>query len=151
MFNIVPMIEIKVNKKDPKKIEIDGGKFVVDNEEYTPDLVKVTGGGYHMILNGNNKDFDVSVKDENDLLLEEMGLDAFARSKVNDVKAPMPGMVLKVLVEEGQEISKGDNLLVLEAMKMENIIKSPGDGTVKSIGAQIGKAVDKNQVLIELE
>jgi biotin carboxyl carrier protein len=71
--------------------------------------------------------------------------------KVNEVKAPMPGLVLNILVEPGQEISKGDGLFVLEAMKMENIIKSPTDAIVKSIEVEKGIAVEKNQVLVKFE
>ena len=58
-------------------------------------------------------------------------------------------MVLKILVTEGDQVKKGDALLVLEAMKMENIIKSPADGLVKKINAVQGTAVEKNQVLIQ--
>jgi biotin carboxyl carrier protein len=80
-----------------------------------------------------------------------MGLDKMASAKVLNVKAPMPGLVLNVLVEPGQEVKKGDKLLVLEAMKMENIIKAAGDGKVGRIAVDKGQAVDKNQTLIEFE
>ncbi|HNM32873.1 MAG TPA: biotin/lipoyl-binding protein, partial [Chitinophagales bacterium] len=66
-------------------------------------------------------------------------------------KAPMPGLVLDILVEAGQAVNKGDNLIILEAMKMENIIKASGSGTVKSIHVQKKDAVEKNQLLIEME
>lgn len=52
---------------------------------------------------------------------------------MDNVKAPMPGLVLDILVEAGQSVNKGDNLLILEAMKMENIIKASGNGVVKNI------------------
>jgi biotin carboxyl carrier protein len=61
----------------------------------------------------------------------------------------MPGMVLNVLVQEGIAVKKGDALIVLEAMKMENILKSPSDGVIKKIIANKGKAVEKNEVLIQ--
>jgi biotin carboxyl carrier protein len=77
-----------------------------------------------------------------------MGLDAVSKPKVNDVKAPMPGLVLSIKVQEGMEVKKGDPILILEAMKMENIIKSPVDGIVKSIAVKEKQAVDKNQTLI---
>ena len=60
----------------------------------------------------------------------------------------MPGLVLKVLVSPGQEIAKGDGLFVLEAMKMENIIKSPVAAVVQSIEVETGGVVEKNQVLV---
>ena len=61
----------------------------------------------------------------------------------------MPGMVLNILVAEGQQVKKGDSLLVLEAMKMENVLKSPTDGVIKKVVATKGTAVEKNQLLIQ--
>ena len=61
----------------------------------------------------------------------------------------MPGMVLNILVNEGDTIKKGDPLIVLEAMKMENILKSPTDGVIKKIPINKGVAVEKNQLLIQ--
>jgi biotin carboxyl carrier protein len=63
----------------------------------------------------------------------------------------MPGMVLDVKVTEGDAVKKGDALLVLEAMKMENIIRSTGAGVVKKIHVKKGVAVEKSQVLIRFE
>jgi biotin carboxyl carrier protein len=68
--------------------------------------------------------------------------------KVKEVKAPMPGMVLRVEVVPGQEVQEGDPLLVLEAMKMENNLKSPASGTIKSVHVEAGKAVEKGAVLV---
>jgi biotin carboxyl carrier protein len=62
----------------------------------------------------------------------------------------MPGLILEVIATVGQTIQKGDSLLILEAMKMENVIKAAGSGTVKSINVQKGATVEKNQILIEL-
>jgi biotin carboxyl carrier protein len=61
----------------------------------------------------------------------------------------MPGLVLKVFAVEGDEVKKGDNLLILEAMKMENIIKCPADVTIKKIRIKSGNKVEKGQILIE--
>jgi biotin carboxyl carrier protein len=66
-----------------------------------------------------------------------------------EIKAPMPGLIFDIKVKEGDEVKKGDAVLILEAMKMENILKSPGDGTVKSIKIKKGQSVEKNQVLIQ--
>ena len=76
-------------------------------------------------------------------------LELFSKKKINDIKAPMPGMVLNILVNEGDTIKKGDPLIVLEAMKMENILKSPTDGVIKKIPINKGVAVEKNQLLIQ--
>ncbi|MNU01127.1 Glutaconyl-CoA decarboxylase subunit gamma [compost metagenome] len=75
-------------------------------------------------------------------------MDGASSHKINDIKAPMPGLVLKVLVEDGSEVKKDDALVVLEAMKMENIIKSPSDGIVKSVKIKEKETVEKNQVMI---
>jgi biotin carboxyl carrier protein len=75
-------------------------------------------------------------------------MDSLAVSKILQIKAPMPGLVLSVLVTEGDEVKKGDNLLVLEAMKMENMIKSPTDGIIKKIEIKQGNKVEKNELLI---
>jgi biotin carboxyl carrier protein len=83
-------------------------------------------------------------------ILTNLGIDVGAAKKINDIKAPMPGLVLKVLVKDGDVIKKGDNLLVLEAMKMENSIKAPADATIKAVKITAGDKVEKNQVMILL-
>ncbi len=61
----------------------------------------------------------------------------------------MPGLLLDIKVQEGQEVQKGEILLILEAMKMENVIKAPTDARIKHIKVQKGQTVEKNQLLIE--
>ena len=102
-----------------------------------------------MLINGQS--YNTSVKDQFDLLLEGLGMQATDVKKINNLKAPMPGLIQSIAVEPGQEIQKGDTLLVLVAMKMENIIKSSGDGIVKNLKITPGEIVEKNQVLIEFQ
>ncbi len=97
----------------------------------------------------NNNEYTLEAKDRFDLLLEELGMEDLTAGAVNDLKAPMPGLVLSIEVEAGQEVKKGDPLVVLEAMKMENVLKAESDAIVKDIHAEQGKAVEKNQVLVE--
>ncbi len=99
----------------------------------------------------NGEKFTVQIEDEYDQLVKKMGLNIGGNKKLKNIKAPMPGLVLDIMVEKGQEIKKGDQLLILEAMKMENVLKAAGDGIIKSIEVEKGAAVDKNQILIELE
>lgn len=66
------------------------------------------------------------------------------------VKTPMPGRIVRVLVEEGQAVTKGEPLLVIEAMKMENEMKAPMDGTVARILVSEGDVVETRAVLVEL-
>ncbi|MEO0339537.1 MAG: biotin/lipoyl-containing protein [Bacteroidota bacterium] len=102
-------------------------------------------------LTVNDVSFDVKIEDAFDILVKEMGLHAQASQKMKNVKAPMPGLVLEIIAEAGAEIEKGTPLLILEAMKMENVIKADGEGVIKSIEVTKGAAVDKGQVLIEME
>lgn len=89
----------------------------------------------------------VRLEEEQDRLMHALGLDKAVR-KAGDLKAPMPGLVLSVLVKPGDSVKKNDPVLVLEAMKMENVIKAPADATVKAISAEKGKPVEKGQLLI---
>lgn len=104
---------------------------------------------YAVLINGNK--YDVEIMDEYDQLIDKMGLNVTADNKVSDITAPMPGLILDIMVKEGDQVSKGDALLILEAMKMENVIKSVGDGVVKNVNGTKGKAVDKGELIIELE
>lgn len=95
--------------------------------------------------------YAVTIEDEYDQLVKKMGFSASKSKKIKDVKAPMPGLVIEVLVEEGQTIQKGDNLIVLEAMKMENVLKAEGEGVIKKILVEKSNTVDKGSILLELE
>lgn len=97
----------------------------------------------------NNKTASIKMKDRFDLLLEKMGMNNSNSGLVKDIKAPMPGLILELKVKSGDEVKKGDVVLILEAMKMENIIKAPGDGLVKAVKVNLKQSVEKNQVLIQ--
>ena len=79
-----------------------------------------------------------------------MGFTIGSSIKANSIKAPMPGIILSVNVEENQEVKEGETLLILEAMKMENAIIAPKDGVIKSIFIKSGKTVDKGELMIEM-
>lgn len=136
------------------------------------DIVKNTDGTYHLLHRGkahhaqvlqadfqkktitikiNSNRYEVKLEDHYDQLVKKLGLEANAAILVKEIKAPMPGLVLQVLAEAGQEIEVGDSLLILEAMKMENVIKAPGKGIIKAIHVEQGAAVEKGQLLIGLE
>ena len=110
-------------------------------------IVKREGNTTRVMINGRL--CDVSTVSEGEKLIEQLGLDKVKKKKLKDLKAPMPGLVLKVMVEEGQQVSKGDALLVLEAMKMENLIKAADDATIGGVSINEGQAVDKGQLLIK--
>ena len=168
------MYTIKVNGNKEFKTELTARNNdltgTLNGKEFKADIIKVRDGVYHLLKDHvsynlevvkhipdekklfvkiNNTPYTLDIKDKYDDLLHSLGLDSLASKKVNDIKAPMPGMVLNILVTEGQEVKKGDGLIVLEAMKMENILKSPTDGVIKKIAINKGVAVEKNQLLIQ--
>ena len=162
------MYQIKINDKD-FAVSRDKNGLSVNEEIIAADIAKVGTNAYHVINNNrsynvevvnfdaaektaaikvNGNTYQVSSKDQFDILLEQLGLNNLKAGTVGDLKAPMPGMVLKVLVNETDSVKKGDSLFVLEAMKMENIIKAPADATIKTIRITPGDKVEKGQVLI---
>lgn len=136
-------------KGDLHKINAYQYHILYNNKSYNAEVIKLNAEERSIVLRINSVKFSLQLKDKYDELLHNLGLDNMAAKKVNDVKAPMPGMVLNILVKEGDEVKKGDALLILEAMKMENILKSPSDGVIKKIAAVKGTAVEKNQLLIQ--
>ena len=164
------MYKVNVNNSRDFSFEKKDGAWLMAGKDFAFDLIEVKENYFHIIKNhksynaevvSHNADektfrikinqtvYSVSVKDKYDELLHKLGLDKALANKFANIKAPMPGLVLNILVDEGAEVKKGDALLVLEAMKMENILKSPADGTVKKVSVKKGMAVEKNQVLIE--
>jgi biotin carboxyl carrier protein len=95
--------------------------------------------------------FDVEIKDELAQMLDQLGFSAVSTRQIKEIKAPMPGLVLDIHVEAGQEVLEGDKILILEAMKMENSLLIHTNARIKTVLVKKGQAVDKNQVLIELE
>ena len=80
-----------------------------------------------------------------------MGFGIASAKQIKEIKAPMPGLVLEIAVSDGQEVNEGDKILILEAMKMENSILIHTHATIKKVIVTKGQAVEKGQVLIELE
>ncbi|WP_316816499.1 biotin/lipoyl-containing protein [Pedobacter nyackensis] len=163
-------MNVKVNDNYSFEVEAEQQVLKVDGEELKIDIADLSGGHAHIlyqnrsykmelvsedraektsVIKVNGTLYKVAIEDQYDLLLKQLGFDNTRSNKMREIKAPMPGLVLNVIVEEGQEVNKGDNLLVLEAMKMENIIKSPSTGIVKKIRVNKGDKVEKNEILIQ--
>lgn len=123
--------------------------ILYQNKSYTAELVKTDRESKTFTFKINGRTYPVTLKDKFDLLLEKMGLNNTAGSKVNSVKAPMPGLIVDLKIKVGDSVKQGDALLILEAMKMENILKSPGEGVVKNLKVKKGDSVEKGQVLVE--
>ncbi|WP_316802217.1 acetyl-CoA carboxylase biotin carboxyl carrier protein subunit [Pedobacter nototheniae] len=166
------MHKVKVNDKfqfdveaKPTALSINGAPVEMDmstlgnglthvlyqNKSFNTEVVELNKAEKTCIIKVNGHIYNIKVEDQFDQLLKQLGLDNLATNKVSEIKAPMPGLVLNVMVGEDTEVKKGDNLLILEAMKMENILKSSTDGIVKKILVKQGDKVEKNQVLIQFK
>ncbi len=154
-------------------IQVDGEEFKLDQTKLEAnDILKLEDKKFHVLHENKNfeariiafsdsdktatievdgEKFQIKIEDEYDQLVKKMGLSIGGGKKLKNIKAPMPGLVLEVMVKSGQAITTGDQLLILEAMKMENVLKAAGDGVVKSIEIKKGNTVEKGQILIEME
>ncbi|MCC6727498.1 MAG: acetyl-CoA carboxylase biotin carboxyl carrier protein subunit [Saprospiraceae bacterium] len=134
-------------------VETNAGEFHVlkDGLSSLATVISLDLDSKTVVLELNGKQKTVKIQDELDALVKKMGLSAKVAHKISAIKAPMPGLVLSILVEPGQTVEQGEPMLILEAMKMENVIKSPGVGKVKKVVVAKGKPVDKGEVLIEME
>jgi biotin carboxyl carrier protein len=162
------MFKTTVNEKS-NQILLQDGIFDVDGQEVPIDVQKIGENRYHLLLNhktyivelvkGSSKSkvhdikvngqlYNVAIADKMDALLEKMGIDTTFEEKTVEVTAPMPGLILDINVAPGDEVQEGDKLLVLEAMKMENIIKCPGPAVIDEIKVAVGDSVENGQTLI---
>ena len=166
------MLEITVNDKNTFPVTQEDGQLLVNGmpvdwdaswqpnglisvlyngKSYTAIIEKTDRKNKEISLRVNGQLYKTAIKEPIDQLLSNMGMDLKAMQKAEPIKAPMPGMVLKILVTAGQQINKGDALVILEAMKMENVLKAGANATVKAIKVNERTAVEKGTVLIELE
>lgn len=152
-FNIEQNVEeIFINSSefvfDLKEIRNNTFHILHENKSYTAELISINKEEKKVKVKINGNEYDVSLHDKYDRLLETMGMHLSTQKSEAILKAPMPGLVLNIMVKVGDNVSKGDNLLILEAMKMENVIKASADGIIKSIEIEKGSKVEKNQVLL---
>ena len=133
--------------------EISKNKFHIlkQNKTFKAEIVRSDFNAKSYQIKVNNNLYDVSIFNDLDILIKDMGFTIGSTKQVNLIKATMPGLILEINIKTGQEVKENDSLLVLEAMKMENIITSPRDGIIKSVLVSNEEAVEKNQLLIEFE
>lgn len=149
---------VKLEGKPPK------ARVTIGEREYAVDWTPVPGGTISMIVDGRSRTARVARRDGNlvvwidgrKLVLETGSADDAVVGRAGGggsgiIKAPMPGSVVKVLVSEGDTVSVGQSLVIVEAMKMENEVRSPVEGVVKTVNVKAGDSVGTTEVMIEVE
>jgi len=115
---------------------------------------KLTGAGRDakkLTIDVEGESYKIEIREELDQVLDKMGFGLMTNKQIKEIKAPMPGLVLEIAVIEGQEVREGEKIVILAAMKMENSIVIQTHATIKKILVSAGQAVEKGQVLVELE
>jgi biotin carboxyl carrier protein len=165
------MYELKVNGTHHLEIDRSGNGFTLNGKSVEADIQPLDSATFQVLYQGasytvhvmevnreakvallkiDGKLAEVALTTEMDRILKKLGLEG-ATAKVSDIKAPMPGLIHSVKVEPGQQVSKGDPILILEAMKMENLIKAPADGVIGKIHVEKGQNVEKGALLVSLK
>ena len=147
---------------DDRHVSVDGKVYEVDFESVSGQPV------YSLIVDGKSHEsyvaqvddiwqvlmrgrlYPVTVEDEREKRLRAAAGGGVAETGEFHLKAPMPGLVVTIPVEEGQEVKKGQVLLILESMKMQNELKSPRDGIVNRIKVKAGESVEQRQTLMSV-
>jgi acetyl/propionyl-CoA carboxylase alpha subunit len=171
------LYKVKINDKEEHQVSFDGADAIIsvdnkvsewdivsikkgatpsfhilkDNKSFTAEVLEADYVNKSFVIRVNGNKYSVVVKDRFDGLLHDLGMDTQSSARIDNLKAPMPGLVLDIRVSEGQQFYKNDPIVVLEAMKMENILKAHADGIVKKINVKKGDKVEKNQVMITFE
>jgi biotin carboxyl carrier protein len=121
--------------------------LIIDGKSYEAYVYPVE-NSWQVLLYG--RQYAARVEDERERRLRSASSESFASGKEFHLKAPMPGLVVAVAVEEGQTVEKGDLLVILESMKMQNELKSPRDGLVSRIRVSAGESVEQHQTILSV-
>ena len=155
MENRVWIIDEKETKSSSGSvIKWDDERFFTltfNGKDFFGEILEEKSEDHKLKIKINHRVFEVKKKGELDELIAALGLDIPKVRKLKELQAPMPGRIVNIAIKVGQVLEVGDELLSLEAMKMENILKAEGVGTVKAIHIATNDVVDKGSVLIEFE
>ena len=155
MANRVWVIDgVETVGSDGAVIKWDDSRFFTlsyNGQSFSGEILEEKTESNFLKLKLNHRVFEIRKKGELDELISAMGLDVPKVRKLKELTAPMPGRIVNIAVALGQEVEVGDEILSLEAMKMENVLKAEGVGIVKGINIKNEDVVDKGTVLIEFE
>ncbi len=155
---------------ETREVVIEAERLIMDGESLEADITTLPGSDrQHLRVDGRalslfarredsgwvieleGRLFEVAVEDERTRHIRELASHVAPVDTRRDLRAPMPGLIVRVEVTEGQEFDEGDGLVVMEAMKMENELRADGPGRVVSVEVDQGQAVERDTVLLKLE
>lgn len=143
--------ELIISKEDIENIKThDQGSRIISYQDKLFEISNTDGKKEGRITINHNK-FDYHILDKYDQVVEELGMDTVKEVKSTNIYAPMPGLILDIAVKVNEEVEEGQIVLILEAMKMENVIRASGKGTVRKILFDLNDKVEKGQLIIEIE
>lgn len=140
-----------ISELDLIKTSKDNYHLLHDNRSYQIEVSSKNFAKKSYEVKVNNNTYNIDISNQLDALIKDLGFEIGNAKQVDKITAPMPGLILEMSVNIGDSVKENDTLLILEAMKMENVISSPREGVIKSISVKQGAAVEKNQLLIEFE
>lgn len=143
--------EEDVSNLDAQQVSENKYHILQDNKPYSVEFIQSDFYNKAYQVKVNNNTYKIDILNQLDLLINNMGFTIGSEKQIDSIIAPMPGLILEINVEVNQEVKENDPLIILEAMKMENVISSPRDGIIKSISIKLGDAAEKNQLLIEFQ
>jgi len=148
---------VEEKSKNEILVSIGNKKYRVSAEFITPDeiLLNIDGKVHEVIINSNSLSYSVYVngrffKVEKRSVSQILGREG-VRPRKRDIVTSMPGRIIKVFVREGERVGEGQAVLVLEAMKMQNEIKSPQSGTITKVVPKAGDSVEAGSLLFSVE
>ncbi|GGD57784.1 acetyl-CoA carboxylase biotin carboxyl carrier protein subunit [Muriicola marianensis] len=133
---------------DVLKTSASGYHVLKDNVPFPVEVISVDFNRKVYKIKVRNDVYEVSLQNELDQQIARMGFSLGSAKNITTITAPMPGLILEIKTREGEEVKEDSPLLILEAMKMENVITSPREGIIKNVSVKVGETVDKKQLLI---
>ncbi len=160
-------MRITIDKNAHFLVSISDGKYVINDSIVDCEVQEIEKGFFRALLNNRvyqgigevidgkikiqigHKTFEIETENQGDLLSGIVGISQKSQNRHTSLNAPMPGLIVDVFAKIGQKVKSGQPLLVLKAMKMENIIKAPEDGLITALFIEKGMRIEKDALMIQ--
>jgi pyruvate carboxylase subunit B len=153
-----------------REAEVDGDAIRLGGADLSVEVRDLAGGGRFLVRLGDRnavgfaarrdgaweiqlegRHYRILVDDERRHRIRRLAAETGQAAGPAELRAPMPGLIVRVPVEEGAEVRQGDSLIVMEAMKMENELRAEGDATVARVHVREGETVDRDELLVTFD